>query len=63
MTLKNVLKGHQTDKQIIITTGYQSLQWKGSSMLHMVNRYAKEWLDMNVKNTTKLYNGTTLIEL
>lgn len=63
MTLRNVLKGHKTDRNVLVTIGYKSCEWSGDGIEHIVNRYCPELLDRKVKNTTKTWNGKTVIEV
>ena len=63
MKLKNVLKGHANDDSVFIKWRGKTISWSGRGILHITSRYVPEWLEKEVSNTTKRYNGDTVIFL
>lgn len=62
MKLKNVLKGHVNDDSVFIKWYGKTISWSGKGILDITERYAPEWLEKEVPNTTKRYNGHTVIK-
>ena len=63
MKLRNVLKGHKTDRSVKVTNGVRACDWSGEGIEHIVKRYCPDFLEKKVVNVTKTYYGTTIIEV
>lgn len=63
MKLKYLIRGHVGDRSVEIRKGEKTLSWGGKGLTHILHKYQRNWLDMEVKNTTKSNTGMTIINL
>ena len=63
MEMRNVLKGYQQYQRMIVVNGCKTMDWTPNGMCHILERYGLEhWLDMQVKNVTKVNMGCHIDE-
>lgn len=62
MKLDKVLKGHTTDRNVIVKWCDYCAEWNGEGIERMIRWYMPFMLDLNVVNTTKDHRGWTIIE-